>query len=255
MAKRNLNTWIVNESKGFRDWFDRQLYKRLKKTNHWELLERFKNKDVLVVGNGPSLKKTELDRIDMVSIGMNKIDLLFDKTSWRPDIIVCINGLVIKQNRKFFNSTDIILFFPVRARYLGIKNRDNVFFIGDDELTEFNSIPEGESFYVATVTYTALQIAAYLNPKSVNIVGVDHSFNKGVEKGKGIETFKGDDDNHFDPNYFKGQKWGLPDIEGSEVAYYRARKYFDREKIPIIDYTIGGKCPCFVRDDISKIYK
>lgn len=254
MAK-NFTTIIVKKTKGIRDWFDRQLYKILKRRNHWEILDRFKNQDVLVVGNGPSLKKTELDKINMVSIGMNKINLLFDKTTWRPDIIICVNGLVLRQNRKFFNSTDIVLIVPVRSRYLGIRKRKNVLFFGGDDLSVFKDIPVDKGFYGATVTYDALEVAAILNPKSVNIVGVDHTFTKGVQNVAGIEKFEGDDDNHFDPNYFKGQKWGLPDLDQSEVAYARARKYFESQNIPIVDYTINGQCPVFVRGDINDLYE
>lgn len=252
----NIKSFLVLKSRGFRMWFDGVIYKMLSPFNHWEILDDLKGKDVLVVGNGPSLRKTELERINMVSIGMNKIDLLFDKTTWRPDIITCINGLVTRQSRKFFNSTDIILIFPARAWYLGIKKRKNVLFVRSFSTQEFMSdVTKGFDFFGGTVTYTALQIAATLNPKSVNIVGVDHSFTKNVRSDSAaIEKFEGDDDNHFDPNYFKGQLWGLPEFDKMEAAYERARKYYDSVKIPITDYTIGGKCQVFVKDDINKIY-
>lgn len=253
----NFKTFLVHKTFRLRLKLDAMLYKMLNRHNHWEILEKLKDRDVLIVGNGPSLRKTELDRINMVSIGMNKIDLLFDKTAWRPDIITCVNGLVTKQNKKFFNTTDIILVLPARAWYLGIRHRKNVLFVRTYAANEFmNDVTKGIDFCGSTVTYTALQIAATLKPKSVNIVGVDHNFTKNVDKNKmTIEKFEGNDDNHFDPNYFKGQLWGLPDLEGSEVAYTRARKYFDSINIPIIDYTIGGKCQIFVKGDINLIYQ
>ena len=251
----NLRTFIVHRTYNFRMWFDSIVYKFLAPRNHWEILDQFKGENILVVGNGPSLRKTELDRINMVSIGMNKIDLLFDKTTWRPNIITCVNGLVTRQNKKFFNTTDIVLVLPARARYLGIKHRKNVLFVRTFSASDFmNDITKGIDFCGSTVTYTALQIAASLKPKSVNIVGVDHNFTKNVRKSASIEKFEGDDDNHFDPNYFKGQLWGLPDLEGSEVAYSRARKYFDGVGVPIVDYTIGGKCQIFEKGDVNEIY-
>ena len=91
--------------------------------NDYSLLEIFSQKDCLIVGNGPSLNKTLLEKINMPAIGMNKINLIFDKTPWRPDVIVCVNGLVINQNKEFFNTTDIVLVLPVKALYLGIKKR------------------------------------------------------------------------------------------------------------------------------------
>lgn len=251
-----LFTFFVHATYKLRLLLDSLVYHVLKRYNHWEILDDLMGKDVLVVGNGPSLKRTELDKIPMVSIGMNKINLLFDKTTWRPDIITCVNGLVTRQNVKFFNNTDIILILPARAWYLGVKKRRNVLFVKAIDSGEFrNNISTGIGYSGATVTFTALQIAAYLRPKSVNIVGVDHNF-KNYERGRAdIVKYEGDDDDHFDPNYFKGSLWGLPDLEGSEIAYKSAKYYYDTHNIPIIDYTIDGKCQVFVKDDVNKIYK
>jgi hypothetical protein len=80
------------------------------------------------------------------------------------------------------------------------------------------------------VTYSCLQIAAFSKSKSVNIVGVDHSFKlnpKEVNKQHSIEGLVGEDENHFDPNYFKNQLWGLPDLNGSEKAYEIAKNFFE----------------------------
>lgn len=252
-----LFTFFVHATYKLRMVFDCLIYHILKKYNHWEILDELMDKNVLVVGNGPSLKRTELDKIDMVSIGMNKINLLFDKTTWRPDIITCVNGLVTRQNAKFFNSTDIILVLPARAWYLGVKKRRNVLFVKAIDSGEFrNDIQNGVGYSGATVTFTALQIAAYLRPKSVNIVGVDHNFkNCNYETPSEIRRYEGDDDDHFDPNYFKGSLWGLPDLAGSEIAYKSAKYYYDTHNIPIIDYTIDGKCQVFKKDDVNKIYK
>ena len=44
--------------------------------NNYKILDPFKDQDILIVGNGPSLNQTPLADINMVSIGMNKINLL-----------------------------------------------------------------------------------------------------------------------------------------------------------------------------------
>jgi hypothetical protein len=222
--------------------------------NSWDVFDKFRSRDVLVIGNGPSLNKTELKRINMVSIGMNKINLLFDRTDWRPDIITCVNGLVIRQNKEFFNKTDVILVLPVRALYLGVKKRKNVIFLKPINSSEFSAdITNGFAFCGSTVTYSVLQIAAYLNPESINIVGVDHYF-KNYSGKSAVEKYEGDDSNHFDPRYFKDLLWGLPDLEGSERAYSIAKRYFDSKNIAITDYTIGGKLKIFNKGNIDNIY-
>jgi len=226
--------------------------------NDYSLLNVFTNKDCLIVGNGPSLNKTDLDRIKMPSIGMNKINLIFDKTVWRPDLIVCVNGLVINQNKDFFNSTNITLILPVKALYLGVKRRPNIIFVKVSNSLHFTKNINKGIGIGSTVTYTCLQIAAFSEVKSVNIVGVDHSFKlkpKDENKEHNIEVLVGNDVNHFDPNYFKNQLWGLPDLDGSEKAYILAKNYFDSIKIQVTDYTIQGKLQVFPKDSINKIYK
>lgn len=230
------------------DWI---IYASIQKGNDWSLLEKFKQQDCLVVGNGPSLNETPLEQIKMLSIGMNKINLLFDRTSWRPDLIVCVNGLVIKQNRDFFNTTKIPLILPVKALYLGIKRRSNIIFTRISDSKEFvNDIskPVGIGH---TVTFTCLQVAAHAKVKSVNIVGVDHNFKYTGDKG--IKLHEGADLNHFDPNYFKDSLWGLPNLDGSEKAYSKAKSYFDKQSIPVIDYTINGKLTVFQKGNIEDI--
>lgn len=234
------------------DWIIFQFIK-----NDYSILEKFKHQECLIVGNGPSLNTTELDLINMLSIGMNKINLLFPRTSWRPDLIVCVNGLVIRQNKDFFNSTRIPIILPVKAFYLGIKKRPNVIFIKISDSMKFEANFQKSFGFGSTVTFTCLQVAAALNVKSINIVGVDHSFkieNSKVKKEHDIEVLKEDDVNHFDPNYFKGKMWGLPDLDGSEKAYLLARKKLEAKYIPIVDYTINGKLQVFTKGNVEKIY-
>jgi hypothetical protein len=221
--------------------------------NDWSILDKFRNKEVLIVGNGPSLNETNLERIDGVHIGMNKINLIFDRKKWRPDIIVCVNGLVLKQNKEFFNTTEIVLILPIKALFLGIKRRKNIIFIRSRSKFRFFSHLKSGLTPGATVTTNALQLASTLSATKVNIVGVDHNFSFKGNKHE-IKKMETDDVNHFDKNYFKGNLWGLPDLDGSEKSYMLAKEYFDSQKIPIIDYTINGKLTVFPKGDINLIY-
>jgi len=221
--------------------------------NNWDILEIYKKKPILIIGNGPSLNKTPLSELQnsFVSIGMNKINLIYSKTSWKPDIITCVNGFVINQNKEYFNTTNRVLIFPIRAFYLGIKPRKNVLFVNLKDQNKVEPNIEKVLSTGCTVTFTALQIAAYLNPKSVNIVGVDHNFV--VKKGPLVQKFEGDDVNHFSKDYFKNQYWGLPDLDGSEKLYQLSKDYFESKDIPITDYTIDGKLEIFNKGNIKDL--
>jgi hypothetical protein len=216
----------------------------------------YKNKPILIIGNGPSLKKTPLkDFKGIGAIGMNKINLLFDKTTWRPSHIVCINGLVIQQNKSFFKKTSIPVFLDIKARLLGLNDKKTNFFKVNNNQNFSNDFGKGVGSS-PTVTYAALQLAYYLEANPIIIFGVDHSF-KVKDKGdiNKIEVMKEDDPNHFDSNYFKGQKWGYPDLDGSELVYQISKDVFDEEKIKIYDATIDGKLEIFEKISIEAAKK
>lgn len=228
-------------------------YLYFKYKNNWGVLSKYANQPVLIVGNGPSLNKTPLNKVkrSLVSIGMNKINLIYEKSTWRPDIITCVNGFVISQNKEYFNTTNRVLILPVKAFYLGVKYRDNVLFVNLKDQDKVEPNIEKCLSSGCTVTFTAIQIAAYLNAKSVNIVGVDHSFI--FDKGPLVQKFKGDDINHFSKDYFKNQYWGLPDLPGSEKLYKLSKDYFDSKNIPITDFTVGGKLKIFNKSNINDL--
>lgn len=182
--------------------------------------------------------------------GLNKIFLLLDKIDLKLSYHVSVNPLVIEQSWKQIINLDcpsFVSYLPAtqcsllgkNVFYLATKPVDPLVFNKDI----VNVISEGW-----TVTYVALQIAYYMGFKNVFLIGVDHNF---IVNGSPNETqlMNGDDQNHFDPNYFKGQKWDLPDLEGSEISYNLAKFVFSRNNRKIFDATLNGKLQIF--DKIS----
>jgi len=93
--------------------------------------------------------------------------------------------------------------------------------------------------------------------KRVFLVGVDHSF-KQQGGSHEVQVYKGDDENHFHPDYFKGQKWQLADVYGSEVSYHLANYHYLKDDRQIIDATVGGKLDVFPKisfEDALKMAK
>lgn len=220
-----------------------------------ELRSKFEDKGCLVVGNGPSLNETPLHAFANVpSIGMNKINMIFDKTDWRPDLIVCLNNLVTKQNRKSFSSSKIPIFLAWKCRwFLGRKRSENVYFLRQRPTLEFSRKAEDwVSGHGGTVTYAALQLAYTLRANPVILVGVDHSF---VYAGREQDIVKSSskDVNHFDPNYFApGSYWGLPNLELSERAYSLAKHAFETDGRQVLDATVGGQLKIFPKIGIDE---
>lgn len=248
---------LINLTRPARYWWDSRTFRSSTRVNKLhEIKNIYKGKPMLVVGNGPSINNTPLHQFSNIpSIGMNKIDMLFDKTTWRPSLIVCVNNLVVKQNWKKWLQEDIPVHLSWKSRhYISRKKREDFEYFLSVDSRQFSVDVSKYVGSCGTVTFTALQYAHYMGADPVIIVGVDHSFQVSEgSKPADIEKRKGVDVNHFDPNYFAaGSYWGVPDLESSEIAYAHAREMFERDGRRIYDATIGGKLNIFDKIDIDQ---
>lgn len=201
----------------------------------------------VIVCNGPSLVRSDLTLLDGIfTFGLNKINLLFDKSSFRPSCIVAVNPYVIEQNSEFFSKTDIPLFIDrYGTRY--IKSNNNVMFLHSSSEFKFAkdcsiSVNQG-----STVTFVAMQLAFHMGFKEVALIGCDHSFATKGLPGRAVVSGE-KDENHFDSRYFaSGVRWQLPDLAGSEAAYTLARDVFNLYERQIVNATEGGQLEIFPR--------
>ena len=219
------------------------------KWKHAPRLERFHNchagEDCFIMGNGPSLNKMDLSPLsDYYLFGLNKIYLLFERVPLQLSYLVSTNALVIEQSREAFLEMPWPVFLSFTAAHGLIPDRPNIYRLHTLNTWSFyeditQPICEGN-----TVTYVALQIAYFMGFRRVFLIGVDHSFK---QEGKAHETqvYEGEDVNHFHPDYFKGQKWQLADVYGSEVSYHLANYHYHRDGRQIYDATVGGKLQVF----------
>lgn len=212
------------------------------------------NKPMLVVGNGPSLNKTPLYKfVNLPAIGMNKIDLLYGRTIWRPSCIVCVNNAVAKQHQDSFAASSVPVYVAWKARWMiRAENRHKIYFFPQNYSSEFSLDPERGFGTSASVTYIALQMAYWMGANPVILFGIDHSF-KFSGPTATYQTRKGVDENHFDPNYFvAGSIWGTPDLELSECEYKFARRAFETDGRRVLDATLGGKLEIFKKISLEE---
>jgi len=230
--------YIRNKAK--RSWVLRHRDRLMPFRNHYS------GRDCFIVGNGPSLNQMDLSLLNEYhSFGLNKIFLLFDRSDFRPDFLVSVNKYVIRQSREYFENLDIPMFLSYRgSEDWRPKNKRIHFIFGEGGDLRFDSHPLYGTYEGWTVTYVALQLAYYMGFENVFLVGVDHNF-KAQGAPNELQKMEGADPNHFDPRYFQGHEWQLPDLAGSEMAYSMARFSFERRGRKIYDATIGGKCQVF----------
>lgn len=211
---------------------------------------------LLIVCNGPSLNETPLeDFMEIPSIGMNKINLIFDRTRWRPDYIVTSQPFVVKQNKNFWNNTEIPCFVSWKNRWVmdqRTKKRLN-FFLQRNTFDFSEDLVTGLG-QCGTITYTALQFAYYMKANPVIIVGMDHNFDVPADTPRGsVERRQGADKSHFDSNYFaSGSLWQVPDLVSTEIGYRNAKKAFENAGRSVFDATVNGKCNIFEKISMTQ---
>jgi len=208
---------------------------------------KFAGERCFVVGNGPSLRKTDLSKLaGEFTIGMNRIYLAFDEYQFRSSCLVSVNDLVLEQCHAEMQALDIPKFISWRARKYFKAGPETLFLDTDYTLPEdFNGDATGRLFEGFTVTFISMQLAYFLGFSKAILIGVDHNF---ATKGpaNAVVTSQGEDPDHFTSNYFgKGFRWQLPDLAGSERAYHMAREAFQADGRQILDATVGGKLDIF----------
>lgn len=218
-----------------------------------KVLNKHVGQKAVILCNGPSLLKNDLSILsNTFTFGLNKINLLFKKTNYRPSCIVAVNPFVIDQNSAFYNMTDIELFINSKRSDI-IESRKNVTFLfTSHRTTDFARDCSMSVFQGSTVTYVALQLAFHMGFKEVALIGCDHYFET---KGKPNVVAMSDtiDRNHFDPNYFsKGVSWQLPDLQRSELYYSLAQEVYQNYNRNIFNATEGGKLEVFPRKSLEE---
>lgn len=224
-------------------------------------LRKFKNKhlgeDCFIIGNGPSLNKMDLEKLnDFHTFGMNKIYLIFKRANLNLSYLTAVNELVIKQSKEVYENFNVPIFISYKGAKGVIKNKPHIHRV----LTtggiswQFGETIEAPIYEGCTVTFIALQLAYYMGFRRVFLVGVDHNF-KQTGNPHEEQKMEGDDPNHFDPDYFKGQQWHLADLKGSEVSYSLADYAYQRTGRKIYDATVGGKLQIFEKLSFEEALK
>lgn len=218
-------------------------------------LKKFRNrhegKRCWVIGNGPSLKIADLDKLYVkkeICFGSNGIFYAYDKTVWRPDYYVITDFVKYKE---FYDRIIQLDGNKVFARKF--YNMEGMIYAANSNI--YNSPPQRYTFDFSdditkavyagmTVTYNMLQIAAYMGFSEIYLLGVDFSFDTLSNKGT----------NHFDERYEKNAK--MNDIfyrDENLMAYQAAEKHSCNHGFRIYNATRGGKLEVFERVDFDAL--
>tara|TARA_B100000989_G_scaffold152758_1_gene113975 strand:+ start:15451 stop:16275 length:825 start_codon:yes stop_codon:yes gene_type:complete len=224
-----------------------------------------KNNRAVIVGNGPSLRLEDLEKIQNADFfAFNKIYLAFQDTLWRPNYYICEDYLVLSQNLKeisrFISQNSKIVSLIAWYRQLTKIKKSNVYYFNyvtpKKNKQFFSKNPSKKIFCGYSVTYSALQLAVSLGYEEILFVGMDFEFKTKENFNK--EFLLGDEaQNHFITGYRKvGEKWNKPKLNQQEKAFEYASEIISRQysHIKVYNITRGGKFNFFPRKNIESFF-
>lgn len=233
------------------------------------LKDKYKGRRGFVIGNGPSLRLSDLELLrNEITIASNKIYLAFPQVSWRPTVYTIADPLLWK---KIFqeipdevgvvhlpqyidpsgSSAKVIKIWRVLSPAAGAtREKDNSY-----DGVEFSSDICRGMHGSWTVTFDNLQFAAHLGISPIYLIGCDHYYAEEFNVEQNRPVVVGGVNNHFIENYRKpGELVNPAPIKLMERGYAEARRYSDRTGIDIMNATRGGFLEIFRRVDFESLF-
>lgn len=223
-----------------------------------------------IIGNGPSLTGRDLNRIDgLPSFSSNRINLILDRTNWKPYYYTISDSSMANKFFKEVNSMEKKQLFAVVTNYgydtlKRYFNTDNIFLRSyrkkdNNGLPNFSNDISKKTFTQATVTYVNIQLATYMGFKKIYLIGVDNNYALKRKEDGTYEVNKellGKD--HFDSNYYNS--WFDDKLKPSTNtdlmtnAFIAAKNYCDKNGIEIYNATRGGNLEVFPRVNFDDLF-
>lgn len=231
------------------------------------LRNRHKGARAVIIGNGPSLRISDLDRLQgCVTFASNKIYLAYEDTSWRPDYYSVEDHLVIQNNwDRIAGLEGSLKIFPANVRDFGYHAADTVFVpfrppqsfddpLSDPAFPDFSEDLSQGICWGSTITYSQIQMALFMGCTEIVLIGIDHSYLLPQVK-QGNTYLHAGEQNHFHPDYRQaGERWHQPNLEVLEVSYARARDCCAARGVQILNASRQTRLEVFERADFDSLF-
>ncbi len=238
-----------------------------------------------IMGNGPSLNHTDLDRLGNEYVwGVNRCYLLFERIRWRPTFYTAVDTLVVPDiaadiHPLLDSLPTTQFFFPAEFYRRNVLRPDPriIWFFqlgidGSEGPTGYFSLDPPRYLRTPnTVTITALQLAVFMGFNPIYLVGCDTTYTippgtrasrAMIDPGTGeyiagyeLTSIHDNDPNHFDPRYFgKNARWHAPNVNGMLFGYEMVRRVCDALGVHVYNATVGGKLEIFPRVKYDSLF-
>ncbi len=223
--------------------------------------EKYSGKRCFIMGNGPSLVKSDLTKLkNEITIGSNGIFLIFDKMGFKPTFLTVEDGLVAEDRAGELNNlSGPQKVFPWDLSQW-LKQDDHTTYLnfirGFKNKPKFTPNLAKKAYWGGTVSYLNLQLAYYIGCAEIYLIGFDHNYKVKDKIENNVIVSQRSDENHFHPNYFgPGYRWHDPMVWRMELAYTVARNFLQEKEVKIYNATVGGNLEVFERRNFESLFK
>jgi hypothetical protein len=224
-----------------------------------ELKGRFPGRRCVVMGNGPSLLKADLNRLrDAVTIVSNAHFLIWDQLEYLPTLLTVEDRLVAEDRADELRQLPVTRIYPFDLREtLGPAN-EKVIYVNFPRVykpfPKFSDDLVKRAYWGGTVSFFNLQLACYLGCNPIALIGFDHSYKVPAADriDQHVITSDAEDVNHIHPEYFgPGYRWHDPNVARMEISYALARRELEARGIDVVNATHGGHLEVFARKSLD----
>ena len=230
-----------------------------------------KGKRIFLVGNGPSLNDMNLDLLENEdSIAMNRIELIYPKTKWRPSYyIFCSSNCqdrrwgkgwsksVVKASKE--EKTTPLIWDRYKSdieKNAGESLDESTILlksfsenkVGNDNC--FSTDAEKRLDKSGTSMNVALQLAYYMEYDEVYLIGIDSNW-KTLADSK--QNDKGDE-NHFHPDYHASIGNGEHEFWRMNTTHKTAKKFYDERGTKIMNAGINSAINAYEKVDFNSLF-
>ncbi len=262
------NIYSIDKAEIIQDFFD-VLYDYTRKFSPKikEFKDKYKGETCFIVGNGPSLRIEDLDRLtEKHCFAANGIYKMFSHTCWRPEFYFSQDSLMTQDIllKDIGNILDLKhIFTSINSKMVDFNEKyDKIKYMrlyyeeDNSGLPQFSTDCEKMINLSCTVTYSMLQMAAYMGFKTIYLLGMDCSYQ--YEELEDGTVIRNDVKSYGDiiAELTSGYSW---DGKGAEVyqqikGYKAAKKFAENNDIQIYNATRGGKLEIFERVDFDSLF-
>ena len=230
---------------------------------HHPELQRYKNihkgKRAFIIGNGPSLRVSDLDVLhnhNEICFGVNKIFRIYNETKWRPTYLCVTDSFVIDDIGSQIDNESVISFLADSYNEMGspkLMDKQYIHLKHEEYYPNYPGFSDDitkQVFWGYTVTYDfPMQLAAYMGISEIYLIGMDHFITGKItdSRNHGIKDY-------YSQEEIKKYENRIAELHKVTKAYEKADEYSRRHGFRIFNATRGGKLDVFERVDFDSLF-